>query len=504
MIAFLSDKHQQVIQAIKKTDDSILLVGGSQLIEFLSETRERNEFFDRLVIIDKSLSKGSEKEDFAFLKDYVASNSPSLELVLAIPRDRGSELADLFLEEFSAPMYTVVYLPKTTTVAILKELVSLSVLELKAKYFSLDSQEVKSSNSKKEDKPKKKGFFSALFRGGSSKKEKQVEKKKEEKQEVVKPTEPVPTPIVPSKESLFETPEVAVSTPVTLNIQNSINDLFGVSNSEATEEAELGGTDNLNFGDYGDSHYQTGYIEEDEPDEEDEQQVDTGWSSVDVKPVSDFTPISENTSSSNFSEFLSVLETPEEDEQKSGSVNSEIFSGSATKFPSDFDMLGITLVVGSESSKFIANFLKEEVGYVILDTKKTLGVGAYISEKDYIQSDGTDYVEGGNTYLLNVQTSELSFLISKYNGSNIIVNVSVSSLDEVLSRITGSYSLLTVFSGEVSGFENQLLELEGISPVSARKVVSGAAMVIGGITNEITSILDGAVFSKIDWKGCFK
>ena len=67
-IAVLSDKATPIIQAIKKSRDSIDLVGGSNLVEFLTETRERNEFFERILIIDTAVTSGQELNDFLFLK----------------------------------------------------------------------------------------------------------------------------------------------------------------------------------------------------------------------------------------------------------------------------------------------------------------------------------------------------------------------------------------------------------------------------------------------------
>lgn len=167
-IAVLSDKATPIIQAIKKSKDSLDLVGGANLVEFLTETRERNEFFERILIIDTAITKGQELNDFLFLKEYVESYSPSMEIVLGIPRDRGSQLADLFLSEFSAPMYTVAYLPKQTSIQILKDLVTIPVLELKAKYYSLDADSIKSNEKKsKQESTKKGGFFSKLFGKGS-------------------------------------------------------------------------------------------------------------------------------------------------------------------------------------------------------------------------------------------------------------------------------------------------------------------------------------------------
>ena len=65
-IAVLSDKATPIIQAIKKSKDNLDLVGGANLVEFLTETRERNEFFERILIIDTAVTKGQELNDLLF------------------------------------------------------------------------------------------------------------------------------------------------------------------------------------------------------------------------------------------------------------------------------------------------------------------------------------------------------------------------------------------------------------------------------------------------------
>ena len=510
-IAFLSDKYLAVINALKTSNDSFDLVGGKDLVEFLAETRERNEFFSRLVIVDTSLTRGNEKNDLLYLKEYVETYSPSLELVLAIPRDRGSELADLFLSDFSAPMYSVAYLPKQTTIRILQDLVSLPVIELKAKYFSLDTQQVK-ENATKKSKPaqKKKGFFAAFF-GGGKKEEELAPAKEETPTEVVTTastvvSEPVATPSVGSKPDLFAKPDVSVSTPISSGVQNSIDSLFHANSGNAEEESGdlVSGTDSLNFSEFGDSHFQTGFIDEEEPDEPVAGTSDGGWSSVDSKPVNDFSPVPENGAVAENSDFSPVLELEETNDSKLDVVKAENFGRRLFKLPSDFDILGVILVTGSESSRFLAEIAEDGSGMVILDTKSTLGVGSYISEKSYLENEGEFYVENGNTYVLNVPFSKLSSYINRFPGKTILINVSVSELDSAISSLSGSFKVLTVFNDDLTSIENQLLELERVSPRASRLLVKGLALVQGGVSSALRGVLEGAVFSKINWKGCFR
>ena len=521
-IAVLSDKANAIIHAVKKSNDSLDLVGGTDLVSFLTETKERNEFFERILIIDTAVTKGNEHDDFLFLKQYIEKYAPSMEVVLGIPRDRGSQLADLFLSEFSAPMYTVAYLPKQTSIQILKDLVTLPVLELKAKYFSLDSADVKASEAKKKEKPAKKGgFFSKLFGGGRGKHDvAEEEDEKEVTQEPISsesvtvappPMPPVtPTPVDVVAESVGVVGATVGTKGVSQaseELQNNINALFGGTTTSSVEEGEAE-NDSLLFGNFGEMHLQTGFIDEEgEDDFEDmveDSSPDTGWGSVESTPASDFAPVSENTGSADFTPFSPVSETAFSSEEVAGSSSSEIFGGMSNENSSNLIGFGVTLVVGGTSSKFLAETASVESGLVILDTKSTVGMATYIDERAYLENEDDGYLENGNTYYMGVGTNELNTLISRHYGDKVVVNVSVTDLDRVCASINSEYSILAVFDEDLPAFENQLLEFESSQPVTAREVQKGSAFTSGGMSSKKQEVLEYGVFSRINWKGLFK
>ena len=523
-IAVLSDKANAIIQAVKKSNDSLDLVGGTDLVSFLTETKERNEFFERILVIDTAVTKGNEHDDFLFLKQYIEKYAPSMEVVLGIPRDRGSQLADLFLSEFSAPMYTVAYLPKQTSIQILKDLVTLPVLELKAKYFSLDSADVKANEAKKKEKPAKKGgFFSKLFGGGHGKHDvaEEVEDGVVEEtpvsQEVSVTPPPMPTvsptPVDVVAESVVGAGVVGATvgaegvSQASEELQNNINALFGGTTTSSVEEGEED-SDNLLFGNFGEMHMQTGFIDEEGEDELElpvgDGAVDTGWGGVDSTPQSDFAPVSENTGSADFTPFSPLAETAFSSEEFTGSSSSEIFDGMSNENSSNLIGFGVTLVVGGTSSKFLAETASVENGLVILDTKSTVGMATYIDERAYLENEDDCYLENGNTYYMGVDASELNTLISRHYGDKLVVNVSISDLDRVCSSINSDYTILAVFDEELPAFENQLLEFETIQPVTAREVQKGSALALGGMSSKKQEVLEYGVFSRINWKGLFK
>ena len=524
-IAVLSDKANAIIQAVKKSNDSLDLVGGTDLVSFLTETKERNEFFERILIIDTAVTKGSEKDDFLFLKQYIEKYAPSMEVVLGIPRDRGSQLADLFLTEFSAPMYTVAYLPKQTSIQILKDLVTLPVLELKAKYFSLDSADVKANEAKKKEKPAKKGgFFSKLFGGGRGKHDVAEEEDEEEVTEAVAtqvevsvtppPMPPVaPAPVEAVAESAVGAGVIGATvgaegvSQASEELQNNLNALFGGATTSSVEEGEAE-NDSLLFGNFGEMHLQTGFIDEEGEDEGDlfegNGAPDTGWGSVESTPASDFAPVSENLGSADFTPFSPLSETAFSSEESVSGSSSEIFGGMSNENSSNLIGFGVTLVVGGTSSKFLAETASVENGLVILDTKSTVGMATYIDERAYLENEDDGYLENGNTYYMGVGTSELNTLISRHYGDKVVVNVSVSDLDRVCASINSEYSILAVFDEDLPAFENQLLEFESIQPVTAREVQKGSAFTVGGMSSKKQEVLEYGVFSRINWKGLFK
>lgn len=524
-IAVLSDKATAIIQAVKKSNDSLDLVGGTDLVSFLTETKERNEFFERILIIDTAITKGSEKDDFLFLKQYIEKYAPSMEVVLGIPRDRGSQLADLFLTEFSAPMYTVAYLPKQTSIQILKDLVTLPVLNLKAKYFSLDSSDVKASEAKKKEKPAKKGgFFSKLFGGGKGKHGVADEEAKEEVEEV-EPTssksstvtppplpQVTPAPVDMVAEGVVVGATVGVegvsqASQASKELQNNLNALFGGVTTSSVEEGEAE-NDSLLFGNFGEMHLQTGFIDEEGEDDFDlpveDDATASGWGSVESTPPTDFAPVSENTSSTDFTPFSPLPETDFASEELEGTSSSEILTGMSNENFSNLIGFGVTLVVGGTSSKFLAETASVENGLVILDTKSTVGLATYIDERAYLENEDDGYLENGNTYYICVDTNELNTLISRHYGDKVVVNVSVSDIDRVCASINSEYFILAVFDEDLPAFENQLLEFETIQPVTAREVQKGSALAIGGMSSKKQEVLEYGVFSRINWKGLFK
>jgi len=507
-VAFLSTKSEGVVTTLKSIKDSLDLVGGVALVDFLSETSERSEFFDRLVIAENALNLGSEEKDFIFLKDYIESYSPNLEVVMAISRESGSALADTFVNVFSAPMYTVAYLPEKTSTGVLIEMVEKPILEIKAKYFSIDDSQVKAKEALEKtnkDNPKKQktGFFSKLFGG-----KKEANKKVEEKEEVVEskveqptpiPTVSNPTPITPSVDPAgLVSPVVSVSSS---EVQESINKLFG--GTTEVEPQEPTGDVSLNFSDFGESHYQTGFIPEDDLEDDtvnEQSKEESNWLPVDSDKS--LNPASEFPESSEFSEISRVADLGTPVEQKFGSSNSDFSEDLLQKSGGVLPTLGVTLVVGDESSSFIAKELKTSSGYYIVDIRRSFDLSPYIDESLYLNSDSEFYEEGGNFYILNATVKDLPNLLS--GKEKVIVNASTDLLNSLESQLELFDHIIPVFSNDIARLEYQLLKYEDVSPTLARGIAKSSPVVNGFISEEVHSLLSRAVFSRINWKGLIK
>lgn len=507
-VAFLSTKSEGVVTTLKSIKDSLDLVGGVALVDFLSETSERSEFFDRLVIAENALNLGSEEKDFIFLKDYIESYSPNLEVVMAISRESGSALADTFVNVFSAPMYTVAYLPEKTSTGVLIEMVEKPILEIKAKYFSIDDSQVKAKEalektSKDNPKKQKTGFFSKLFGG-----KKEANKKVEEKEEVVEskveqptpiPTVSNPTPIPPSVDSVgLVSPAVSVSNS---EVQESINKLFGGTTEDESQEPT--GDLSLNFSDFGESHYQTGFIPEDDLEDDavnEQSKEESNWLPVDSDKS--LNPASEFSESSEFSEISRVADLGTPVEQKFGSSNSDFSEDLLQKSGGVLPTLGITLVVGDESSSFIAKELKTSSGYYIVDIRRSFDLSPYIDESSYLNSDSEFYEEGGNFYILNATVKDLPNLLS--GKEKVIVNASTDLLNSLESQLGLFDHIIPVFSNDIARLEYQLLKYEDVSPTLSRGIAKSSPVVNGFVSEEVHSLLSRAVFSRINWKGLIK
>lgn len=526
-IAFLSNKSDGVVTVLKSIKDSLDLVGGRDLIDFLSETRERSEFFDRLVVSENALTSGNEEQDFMFLKDYIESYSPNLEVVMAISRESGSSLADSFTNIFSAPMYTVAYLPEKTSTGVLIEMVDKPILEIKAKYFSIDNSQVKAKEAfakveKSKPKKQKSGFFGKLF-GGKKEEEEVKEEVEVSKEDVAEERKELVNSFYHPEGGVVSAPVVAtpVSTPdlvaptapsgssavIDSEVKESINKLFGGIGTE--DSLESTGDLSLNFSDYGENHYQTGFIPEDDIElgGSSQEVVVSGqpkesgeWLSVNTEEVG--TTVAENPSGSNFSEFSKSSNLGSSVEQDLGTPPSNFLGELPQKFSGVLPTLGVTLVVGDESSSFLANFLKSDKGNYIVDIRKSFDLSSYIDESSYLNSDSDFYEEAGNFYKLGISPKELTMLAK--DKVHLIVNASVDNLKSQGFPIGLFDNIVPVFSNNVAKLEFQLLEYEDVSPEVARSLSKSTPRVVGGISKEVTSLLSRAVFSKINWKGLIK
>lgn len=510
-VALVSKKYKESIDRVVNSVDQYTLTGSVTVGALLSDSIEKNKFFDRLLIMGSAVAEGKEQETFINLVNYINSYVPNLQVVLAVNKGKHSDMVDYFESEFNSPLYTVVYLPEKTSISLLVSLIKDDILELRARYYEIDrgvstpktSPKSKEGSKKETKKSKKRGLFSRIF----GKKEEEAEEVDEPSEEVViqpvKEVEvevPAPVETTPSTFEEIYTPELPKDNPNEQLIKN----VFSLSND--TDEDSETETGSLSFGIYGESHAQTGYIEDEDDLPISVNTQNDSWSSV--EDINSGSGVSDT-----YDEGSSNAEIP------SSSKNVEFSQKSDLEYPSvenlgsqlpinsiqTFDIssvnlsaFSVTLVVGDYSSEFLANYLKERKGFLVIDTDSYGGLLPYIDAKSYYQSTNDYYEEVGNLYQLGVEASRVQSIISKNIDRGILVNVPIDMVDAVVKSISSKFEVVVVLGGGLPKLESQILKFEGLSPVTSRAISKGSAYVLENVD---LSLIRRGIYSRINWKG---
>lgn len=276
-----------VCNTLKKTADNLDFYYYSSIQELVKESNIRHLYFDRIVFTPKIL--GDIESDFRVLNDYIRMSSDSTEIVYLLNSNH-SEGLEAFNSIFNSPLYTPVIVDNLNSKSAM-ELVTLDIVELKAKYYDLDVSKVdavatsatksKPDKGKKQEKtPKRKGGFIGNLFGGS--------KNQPKTEEVVIPeSEPVETvsnagELESENPSGFGTgPQSVIASnggEMELNEDSDLNKSENIFDSSASsdtfpEPPDLGianssEDDDLSIGDFGSSHSDTGFLDGEDEDAE--------------------------------------------------------------------------------------------------------------------------------------------------------------------------------------------------------------------------------------------
>lgn len=305
----------RLISSISKSADNVEFSSYSSIADMIKESTMRHIFFDRIVFSEKILTDS--ESELQALSNYIAEFSDNTKIVL-ICQGKDMENPRIFSSLFESPLYTVALVEKVTTKTLV-EFVTSDIVELKAKYYSLDIKETKAVTSKyshgeiggKETlggNSEKKGFFKSLFSN-----KKNVNLKVENQNSNLdtfsdegKYGESVSkTPLESGSESPIS--DIAIPGVVGASIAVAKNEVGSVGNFIRHAPGSVGGSDFgnenhcndfndiLGIGDLGEQHTDTGFLDEGAENEIEEElrNLETG-SSLGERYNEEVTPVLEN------------------------------------------------------------------------------------------------------------------------------------------------------------------------------------------------------------------
>lgn len=289
-VAFLiGPKSEKIASSMANSADNIKFFTYSDIRSMIKESTMRHVFFDRIVLSEGVL--GNAEEELGALNGYITDYSDNTSVVM-VCKSGSSEKIEVFSKFFNSPLYTPVIADKVTVTKLL-EFVKGDILAIKADYYTLENKEVKAVTnkyveepkkevSKPVEKPAKKGFFASLF-GGKKNEPPKVENQKvvEEPLTTERKAEETVSNFSEEESSSSFTPEVGSSglgssdwelpkneiEGIASSVQEVLGSL-GESDSDEGFSPEIGEADDLSIGGFGESHVDTGYL-----DDEDEQEL---------------------------------------------------------------------------------------------------------------------------------------------------------------------------------------------------------------------------------------
>lgn len=247
----LGNKSKQVINTLKKTADNVTFYSYKSVQELIKEAKLRHIDFKRIIFSTEILS--DVEKDLTDLNNFIKEYSASTEIVM-IMLNAESGQDKIFNSIFNSPMYTPVILGKKSNPKVLLEMVMLDVLELKARYYILD---------------KKPDVKNATENTDSTLKEEQVFEPTPNIAEIESNTSSsfMAGPTALSMEEVGSSSPNAFSSE-TVNTENTLSYENGSvsvgANSDVVEKIEE--DDDLAIGDFGMSHSDTGFLDEEEED----------------------------------------------------------------------------------------------------------------------------------------------------------------------------------------------------------------------------------------------
>lgn len=308
-VAFsIGPKSLAVINRLKTLADNISFHTYPDIRSMVKEAMLRHISFDRIVFStvllqdqNGNLSVEDVEGDLRELNEFIKNYSDNTSIVLITNQGtKELEVTEIFKSMFNSPMYTPVIMSKTTPKNLL-EIVTEDITTLKTKYYVLDVDKDKtivSSNESVEkksetettkssaEKKKKGGFFSGLM-GGKKKSpdvSTPVQEVKQEAEDVVNKVEEaseISTDFSAGPKSVFNGFGGESSSNSNSESNNFTKNVFDSQNSSSSDGMEssttgfsdpTGEDDMLSLGEMGEQHTDTGFLDEEEEENDEELQ----------------------------------------------------------------------------------------------------------------------------------------------------------------------------------------------------------------------------------------
>lgn len=134
----MGNSSEKVVSMLSKVADNVKFYSYRTVGDMIKDAKLRHLEFDRMVL-SKVIFSNPDKE-FEMLNSFIREYGSNTEIVLVVSEGDENGIVRSFKKYFDAPMYTPAILVKGTSRALL-DLIQLSVLEVKTKYYILDADE---------------------------------------------------------------------------------------------------------------------------------------------------------------------------------------------------------------------------------------------------------------------------------------------------------------------------------------------------------------------------
>lgn len=148
VLFFAGKNTKSLIATLKKLHDEVDFVTYENVSAFIKESKLRNLYVNRIVFLDRFMPNG--EQDYIALNEYLREYSSDTELVLITSANSPDE--ELFNKYFFSNMYSPVITSGRVSIDFFKELISSPVVNIKAKYYTMDKKSTSTKTSQALDK----------------------------------------------------------------------------------------------------------------------------------------------------------------------------------------------------------------------------------------------------------------------------------------------------------------------------------------------------------------